>query len=844
MLLTTTSKINAIKEYMKSGDYDAAVRIAEKVNPEKITSVRDLMTLSNAFLKKRRYEDAKSIYVEMHNHAQTHKVLVGLIELCLKTNSPEEAEVYIREFRKLEPENPERLIYRYRVDAMLGKGPEYLVKSLKKLKDEDYTDVWGLELAKAYYKMGDYEKCAQECKDILLWFAGTDSAAKAHILLGACAEKGVSVTLPEARPRREEHYYDDDEPSDVPVIAASVKEPEAKPADDAPFNLSAALREAVSETIDEDRRAAEEAAEAAEDDIEAVEDIRLPETAEEADEAMADATAETEDAEEASEEIDEEAVVDIKFADEAEELSDEAADEVEAALDEADAFAAAFAAGAADAAEDVAEDAAEAIDSVAEVVSDEAEEAVDEVGEAAEAAADEVADIAETADEAIEDDLEAVEDIAGAVSEEIEDTAEEAADEAEFFFEEGKDTVDETVDTVEDTAEEVADEAEFFFEEGKEAVAETINAVEDTASEAIDAVEDIAEEASEDTIDEVGEAAEDAADAIEDAIPEDATVPINLPEDFGADDLVSAAVMKAKLQDDDDDDIVLHDFFPEEKKHVSRSSWDNEDAVPTLVTLPSSYSTADTKPAAPKEDDFFFDPDAFNAAASDVEESDLETEALEQDYDEELEAEEAAANETEAPGEEDFDEEELEEADLAADTIDLAAEKAKADIATIVNSFADDEPAIDNEDTKTEAPVAFAADASADTEEDKEAFLKSLSASVEKSLKTNPEENGQMAFFTDSEEDGQLSFFTDKEPDTAMEAPIPTVKTDDDFLDISANIASAVADELENGTPEADEVSKEPTKVHADLTAQALDAMLREDDEAIERALRGMLSDR
>ena len=460
-------------------------------------------------------------------------------------------------------------------------------------------------------------------------------------------------------------------------------------------------------------------------------------------------------------------------------------------------------------------------------------------------------DVAETADEAIEDDLEAVEDIAGAVSEEIEDTSEEAADEAEFFFEEGKDAVAETVDAVEDAAEEVSDEAEFFFEEGKEAVAETVDAVEDTVDDAgeeiTEAVEDTADEVAdvaEDTIDEVADVAEEAADDIEEAIPEDATVPINLPEDFGADDLVSAAVMKAKMQDDDDDDIVLHDFFPEEKKHVSRSSWDNEDAVPTLVTLPSSYSTADTKPAAPKADDFFFDPDAFNAAASDIEESELETEALEQDYDEELEAEEAAANETEASVEEDFDEEALEEADLAADTINLAAEKAKADIAAIVNSFADDEPVTDNDDTLTEAPVAFAADASADTEDDKEAFLKSLSASVEKSLKTNPEENGQMAFFTDSEEDGQLSFFTDKEPDTAMEAPIPTVKTDDDFLDISANIASAVADELENGTPEADEVSKEPTKVHADLTAQALDAMLREDDEAIERALRGMLSDR
>lgn len=749
MLLTTTSKINAIKEYMKSGDYDAAVRIAEKVNPEKITSVRDLMTLSNAFLKKRRYEDAKSIYVEMHNHAQTHKVLVGLIELCLKTNSPEEAEVYIREFRKLEPENPERLIYRYRVDAMLGKGPEYLVKSLKKLKDEDYTDVWGLELAKAYYKMGDYEKSAQECKDILLWFAGTDSAAKAHILLGACAEKGVSVTLPEARPRREEHYYDDDEPSDVPVIAASVKEPAPQPeaVEEAPFNLSAALREAVSETIDEDRRAAEEAAEneaavepavandettdtyaadteetaeSDEEDIEAVEDIRLPGTVEEAAEEVAD------------EADDEEAVEDIKFADETEESSDGA-----------------------------------------EEVSAEPEEVSGEPEESSDAAEDLSSDAEESADA---EDLSADAEEVSAETDDLSTEAETLAEEAE----------NETADVAEPANETTA--ADFFFEEPKEAADEPTEATNETATP---------------------------------DIPEDATTPINLPEDFGADDLVTVAVMKAKMQDDDDDDIVLHDFFPEEK-HVSRSSWDNQDAVPTLVTLPSSYSTADSKPAAPKPDDFFFDEDAFNSAATPVEESNIETEALEQDYEEALEPEEASVDEPETLDEEELEEEELEEDDLAAEN---AAES-------------------DNTDAVSEAPVAFATDAAADTEEDKEAFLKSLSASVEKSLGENPKENEQMAFFTDSEEDGQLSFFTEKEPENTEEAPIPTVKTDDDFLDISANIAAAVADEMENGTPEVDEVSKEPTKVHADLTAQALDAMLREDDEAIERALRGMLSDR
>ena len=772
MLLTTTSKINAIKEYMKSGDYDAAVRIAEKVNPEKITSVRDLMTLSNAFLKKRRYEDAKSIYVEMHNHAQTHKVLVGLIELCLKTNSPEEAEVYIREFRKLEPENPERLIYRYRVDAMLGKGPEYLVKSLKKLKDEDYTDVWGLELAKAYYKMGDYEKSAQECKDILLWFAGTDSAAKAHILLGACAEKGVSVTLPEARPRREEHYYDDDEPSDVPVIAASVKEPAPQPeaVEDAPFNLSAALREAVSETIDEDRRAAEEAAE----------NEAAVEPAVANDETTDTYAADTEETAEAEEDI--EAVEDIRLPGTADEAAEEVADEAEEAADGA--------------IEDATEEADETV-SVGETVAEEtaAEEVVtDETvpDEAADEAADESdagffdEEASNEADEEAseETDEEAVEDIKFAdETEEVSAETDDLSTEAETLAEEAE---NETADVAEPANETTA--ADFFFEEPKEAADEPTETTDETATP---------------------------------AIPEDATTPINLPEDFGADDLVTVAVMKAKMQDDDDDDIVLHDFFPEEK-HVSRSSWDNQDAVPTLVTLPSSYSTADSKPAAPKTDDFFFDEDAFNSAANPVEESNIETEALEQDYSEALEPEETSADEPETLDEEELEEEELEEDELAAEN---AAES-------------------DNTDAVSEAPVTFATDAAADTEEDKEAFLKSLSASVEKSLGENPEENEQMAFFTDSEEDGQLSFFTEKEPESTEEAPIPEVKTDDDFLDISANIAAAVADEMENGTPEVDEVSKEPTKVHADLTAQALDAMLREDDEAIERALRGMLSDR
>ena len=396
MLLTTTAKINALKEFMKEGDYDSALEIAEKIRPEKVGSVRDLMTVANAFLKKGRYEDAKDVYIEMHNHASTHKVLVGLIELCLKTNSPEEAEVYIREFRKQEPDNPERLIYRYRVDVMLGKGPEYQIRSLSKLKDEDYSDVWGLELAKAYYRMGDFEKCAQECKDVLLWFAGSDSANKAHVLLNACAERGVKISMPVTKPKEEESYEDEEPAANVPVIenktikeAATEEAPKEEASEEETteeegfFDLSAAIGEVVSETIAEDaeQKEQEEAAESkgafaddagADSSEETTEDESTDEIeAEQTEEKAENLTEENASGDDFYDEADLEAVEDIKFS---------------------------FA-------EETAED-SEAEDKVAEAADDKAIEAEEtEAGEVVTAAIEEA--VKEAAEEAIADDSKA-----------------------------------------------------------------------------------------------------------------------------------------------------------------------------------------------------------------------------------------------------------------------------------------------------------------------------------------------------------------------------------------------------------------------------------------------------
>ncbi len=188
MMLTTTSKVNAVKKYAREKDYKNAAGIAEKINLQKVQSKHDLAAIADVYLKLGRFEEAKEVYTELYTRHKSHKVMTGLIELCLKTKDPKQAEVYVREFRKMEPDNPERLIYRYRVDCMLGKSPEYLIRSLSKLKEEEYTDIWALELAKAYYKAGEILACSAECRSILQWFGDSEVAPKAKVLLDACED--------------------------------------------------------------------------------------------------------------------------------------------------------------------------------------------------------------------------------------------------------------------------------------------------------------------------------------------------------------------------------------------------------------------------------------------------------------------------------------------------------------------------------------------------------------------------------------------------------------------------------------------------------------------------------
>ncbi len=230
MNLTNASKTNEVKNLAKEGRYEEAADLIERINLDKVESQHDMFVFADVFVKAKRIQNAREVYEKLYERNKNHRVMVGLIDLCLKSKDPVSAEQYLREFRKMEPDNPERLVLRYRVDAMYGKSNEYLLKSLTKLRDEDYTDIWALELAKVYYKSGDYAACAKECKNICIWFDGTDVSRKARVLWQSCKEMGVRLDGESYSPEHRERHVNAAEAEraeETAALAQAVAEMEA-----------------------------------------------------------------------------------------------------------------------------------------------------------------------------------------------------------------------------------------------------------------------------------------------------------------------------------------------------------------------------------------------------------------------------------------------------------------------------------------------------------------------------------------------------------------------------------------------------------------------------------------
>ncbi len=163
-------KIEKIRRALETKNYDTALAIAKTVDSARIKSAADLSVVAEAYDKNGIYDTALVYYEQIYLRSKTRRILIHLINLCLKQSMADMAELYLRDFTEMAPRDFYRYIFRYHIDKLRGEDLEVLIYDLEQLKAENFMEDWAYELAKLYHKSGQSEKCISECNDIILWF--------------------------------------------------------------------------------------------------------------------------------------------------------------------------------------------------------------------------------------------------------------------------------------------------------------------------------------------------------------------------------------------------------------------------------------------------------------------------------------------------------------------------------------------------------------------------------------------------------------------------------------------------------------------------------------------------
>lgn len=192
-------KADKIKKLVDRRDYATAVKIADTIDWERIRNAKILSTVSLAYEKLERYEDAKEILLIAYESAPVgRRFLYRLTELAVKEGKLEEAETYLKEFAATSPKDPSRLLLQYEIAEARQEPLERLIMILEAYQKREFEERWSYELAVLYYRAGKQEECVKLCDEIVLWFGVGPYVDKALEL-----KQGIQPLTPEQVERKE-----------------------------------------------------------------------------------------------------------------------------------------------------------------------------------------------------------------------------------------------------------------------------------------------------------------------------------------------------------------------------------------------------------------------------------------------------------------------------------------------------------------------------------------------------------------------------------------------------------------------------------------------------------------
>lgn len=225
-------KIAEIRKRVEEGDLLSAQKVLDTMETKKIKSVNDLNLIAQVYYENERYEEAVELYHKIFDKTKSRRSLYQLIDVLIKLNETDTAEIYLEQYEKIAPEDFYNMVFRYKIDKQKGKSFEHLIGILVELKHIEYTEKWAYELAKLYYKAGLEEECIRECSDIILWFGEGTYVEKARILRSYyTGEADRDRIMEEIKQRAEEvnsrSYYEDPDQEEEELTRESSRDSSA-----------------------------------------------------------------------------------------------------------------------------------------------------------------------------------------------------------------------------------------------------------------------------------------------------------------------------------------------------------------------------------------------------------------------------------------------------------------------------------------------------------------------------------------------------------------------------------------------------------------------------------------
>ena len=247
--------IRSIKNKYLQQDYEGVIDVADQIDPEKIRENSILEMIADSYEKLGRYDLARETLLIAYKKTPTGKRMAyNLSLLSIKLDDLDGAVMFYEDFCKMAPRDNQRLLLKYEIGKAGGVPGQNLARVLEQYNSREMDEKWLYELARLYHEMGDDEKCASTCDQIILWYANGDYEKKAlelknmHKSLTASQqaryEEIMKNILPAAytgadlenEEQQEEEQPEQDitdetvseqaEPEDIRETAASVEEPE------------------------------------------------------------------------------------------------------------------------------------------------------------------------------------------------------------------------------------------------------------------------------------------------------------------------------------------------------------------------------------------------------------------------------------------------------------------------------------------------------------------------------------------------------------------------------------------------------------------------------------------